>query len=137
MMNIGKAADASGISAKMIRYYESIGLLPPARRTASGYRYYTDDDVHVLHFIRRARDLGFAVEDIGGLLALWRDQGRASADVKQIALGHVAVLERKIAALQGMADTLRTLAAHCHGDQRPDCPILADLDAAQHCSSAR
>lgn len=133
MMNIGKAADASGISAKMIRYYESIGLLPPARRTASGYRYYTDEDVHVLHFIRRARDLGFAVEDIGGLLALWRDQGRASADVKQIALGHVAVLERKIAALQGMADTLRTLAAHCHGDQRPDCPILADLDAIHSC----
>lgn len=135
MMNIGKAADASGISAKMIRYYESIGLLPPARRTASGYRYYTDDDVHVLHFIRRARDLGFAVEDIGGLLALWRDQGRASADVKQIALGHVAVLERKIAALQGMADTLRTLATHCHGDQRPDCPILADLDAIHTCKN--
>ncbi|MDO9599323.1 MAG: Cu(I)-responsive transcriptional regulator [Azoarcus sp.] len=132
-MNIGKAASASGVSAKMIRYYESIGLIPPARRTASDYRYYTDEDVHVLQFIRRARDLGFVVEDIAGLLALWRDQDRASADVKRIALSHVAVLERKIAELQGMADTLRTLAAHCHGDQRPDCPILADLDTTQRC----
>lgn len=85
--------------------------------------------MHVLRFIRRARDLGFAVADIGELLALWRDQGRASADVKRIALGHVAALERKIAELQGMVDTLRTLAAHCHGDARPDCPILTDLDA--------
>lgn len=128
-MNIGKAADASGVSAKMIRYYESIGLIPAAHRTASGYRDYTDDDVHVLQFIRRARDLGFAVEHIGELLALWRDQGRASADVKRIALNHVQVLERKIAELQGMVATLRTLAERCHGDDRPDCPILADLDA--------
>ena len=130
MMNIGKAAAASGVSAKMIRYYESIDLLAAARRTEAGYRFYTDEDVHVLRFIRRARDLGFSLADIGDLLALWRDQGRASADVKGIALAHVAALERKIAELQGMADTLRTLAAHCHGDARPDCPILTDLDAA-------
>lgn len=129
MMSIGKAAAASGVSAKMIRYYESIDLLAAARRTDAGYRAYTDEDVHVLRFIRRARDLGFSLADIGELLALWRDQGRASADVKGIALAHVAALERKIAELQGMADTLRTLAAHCHGDARPDCPILTDLDA--------
>ena len=128
-MNIGKAAAASGVSAKMIRYYESIGLVVAARRTDVGYRAYTGEDVHVLRFIRRARDLGFSLADIGDLLALWRDQGRASADVKGIALAHVAALERKIAELQGMADTLRTLAAHCHGDARPDCPILTDLDA--------
>ena len=130
MMNIGKAAAASGVSAKMIRYYESIDPLAAARRTEAGYRFYTDEDVHVLRFIRRARDLGFSLADIGELLALWQDQGRASADVKGIALAHVAALERKIAELQGMADTLRTLAAHCHGDARPDCPILTDLDAA-------
>ena len=130
MMNIGKAAAASGVSAKMIRYYESIDLLAAARRTEAGYRFYTDEDVHVLRFIRRARDLGFSLADIGELLALWQDQGRASADVKGIALAHVAALERKIAELQGMADTLRTLAAHCHGDARPDCPILTDLDGA-------
>ena len=129
VMNIGKAAAASGVSAKMIRYYESIDLLAAARRTDAGYRAYTDEDVHVLRFIRRARDLGFAVAGIAELLALWRDQGRASADVKGIALAHVAELERKIAQLQGMADTLRTLAEHCHGDARPDCPILTDLDA--------
>ena len=130
MMNIGKAAAASGVSAKMIRYYESIDLLAAARRTDAGYRAYTDEDVHVLRFIRRARDLGFSLADIGELLALWQDQGRASADVKRIALEHVIALERKIAELQGMASTLRTLAAHCHGDARPDCPILADLDAS-------
>ena len=129
MMNIGKAAAASGVSAKMIRYYESIDLLAAARRTDAGYRAYTDEDVHVLRFIRRARDLGFSLADIGELLALWQDQGRASADVKGIALAHVAALERKIGELQGMADTLRTLAEHCHGDARPDCPILTDLDA--------
>ena len=130
MMNIGKAAAASGVSAKMIRYYESIDLLAAARRTDAGYRFYTDEDVHVLRFIRRARDLGFSLADIAELLALWRDQRRASADVKRIALEHVVALERKIAELQGMASTLRTLAAHCHGDARPDCPILTDLDAA-------
>ena len=130
MMNIGKASAASGVSAKMIRYYESIDLLAAARRTDAGYRAYTDEDVHVLRFIRRARDLGFSLANIAELLALWRDQRRASADVKRIALEHVVALERKIAELQGLASTLRTLAAHCHGDARPDCPILTDLDAA-------
>lgn len=128
-MNIGKAAAASGVSAKMIRYYESIGLIPSVRRNAAGYRHYGDEDVHRLRFIRRARDLGFPVADIADLLALWQDQARASADVKRIALQHVADLERRIVQLQGMADTLRTLARDCHGDGRPDCPILADLDS--------
>ena len=130
MMNIGKAASASGVSAKMIRYYESIGLITPAQRSDAGYRHYSADDIHVLRFIRRARDLGFSVHDIAGLLTLWRDQGRASADVKRIATAHITALQRKIDELQGMVATLRTLADHCHGDQRPDCPILADLDAA-------
>jgi len=128
MMNIGKVAAASGVSAKMIRYYESTGLIPPARRTGSNYRYYTDEDVHVLRFIRRTRDLGFSVDDVTGLLALWQDKQRASADVKRIALEHVAALERKIGELKTMVDTLQGLASHCHGDDRPDCPILADLD---------
>jgi len=126
-MNIGQAAAASGISAKMIRYYESIGLIGSATRTASGYRVYTDADLHTLRFVRRARDLGFSVEQMHELLALWRDRSRASADVKRIALEHVAELERKAAELHAMADTLKHLARHCHGDARPDCPILADL----------
>ena len=129
-MNIGQAAKASGVSAKMIRSYEQTGLIPAADRKESGYRDYSANDVHMLRFIRRARDLGFSLADIAELLALWRDQRRASADVKRIALEHVVALERKIAELQGMASTLRTLAAHCHGDARPDCPILTDLDAA-------
>mgnify|MGYP006196890943 CR=1 FL=1 len=128
-VNIGKAAELSGISPKMLRHYEALGLLGAVARTDSNYRQYSLADVHTLRFIRRARDLGFALADIGELLALWRDQGRASADVKRIALEHVVALERKIAELQGMASTLRTLAAHCHGDTRPDCPIITDLDA--------
>lgn len=126
-MNIGKASAASGVSAKMIRYYESVGLIPPARRTDTAYRIYSDDDVHVLRFIRRARDLGFSVDAIRELLALWQDKSRASADVRRIALEHVGELEARIAALQDMAGTLRQLAGSCHGDQRPDCPILVDL----------
>ncbi len=126
-MNIGQAAAASGISAKMIRYYESIGLISPAGRTDAGYRIYSDHDLHTLRFIRRARDLGFSVEVMRDLLALWRDRDRASADVKRIALEHVAELERKAAALRQMADTLHHLAAHCHGDERPDCPIIDEL----------
>ena len=126
-MNIGQAAAASGVSAKMIRYYESIGLISPATRTGSGYRVYSDADVHTLRFIRRARDLGFSVEQMTELLALWRDRERASAEVKRIALDHVTELERKMHELQGMANTLRHLARHCHGDHRPECPILKDL----------
>jgi len=126
-MNIGQAASATGISAKMIRYYESIGLIGPATRTESGYRAYSEHDLHTLRFVRRARDLGFSVEQMHELLALWRDRGRASADVKRIALSHVEGLERKAAELQQMADSLRHLARHCHGDSRPDCPIIEEL----------
>ncbi|MFN3945254.1 MAG: Cu(I)-responsive transcriptional regulator [Allosphingosinicella sp.] len=126
-MNIGQAAEASGVSAKMIRYYEQTALISPAARTDAGYRTYSDDDVHTLRFIRRARDLGFTVEGIAELLSLWRDRSRQSADVKEMALGHVAALRRKIAELEGMAATLQTLAECCSGDNRPDCPILKDL----------
>jgi MerR family gold-responsive transcriptional activator of gol and ges genes len=126
-MNIGDAARASGVSAKMIRYYEEIGLIPAAVRTDAGYRTYGDIEVQWLRFIRRARDLGFPVETIGDLLALWRDRGRHSADVKRLALDHVAVLERRVAEIQAMAATLRHLADACAGDDRPDCPILEDL----------
>ncbi|KAA2241112.1 Cu(I)-responsive transcriptional regulator [Salinarimonas soli] len=128
-MNIGEAAAASGISAKMIRYYESIGLVPSPMRTESGYRVYSDAEVHILRFVRHARDLGFPVEQIRDLVTLWRDRSRASNDVKQIALAHVAMLEDKIRQLQAMAGTLRHLAATCHGDERPDCPILDELAA--------
>jgi len=126
-MNIGEAARDSGVSAKMIRYYESVGLLPRAERTGSGYRVYQDADVHTLRFIRRARDLGFSMEQITALLTLWRDHGRASADVKKLARTHIAELEDRAAQLMAMSRTLRHLADHCHGDQRPDCPILDDL----------
>lgn len=126
-MNIGQAAKSSGVSAKMIRYYEQIGLVPPAVRSDAGYRHYSLPDVHSLRFIGRARDLGFSVEQISALLVLWRDRGRASADVKALALSHAAALKTKIAALQAMAQTLEHLAAYCHGNERPDCPILADL----------
>ncbi|MFO1151028.1 MAG: Cu(I)-responsive transcriptional regulator [Alsobacter sp.] len=126
-MNIGQAAGASGVSAKMIRYYESIGLVPKTVRTDAGYRVYSDSDVNTLAFIRRARNLGFSVEQITELVALWRDRKRASTDVKRIALEHVEILERKAHELQEMAATLKHLASHCHGDARPDCPILEGL----------
>jgi Cu(I)-responsive transcriptional regulator len=128
-MNIGQAAKASGISAKMIRYYEAIGLIGSAERTAAGYRTYGASDVHTLRFIRRARDLGFSVEQMGDLLALWRDRSRASADVKAIALTHIEELDRKAQALKEMSRTLKHLADHCHGDTRPDCPILEEFAA--------
>jgi MerR family copper efflux transcriptional regulator len=127
MLNIGDAAQASGVSAKMIRHYEAIGLLPAARRTASGYRVYGDADVRLLQFIHRGRALGFSLEKIAELLALWQDQDRASADVRQLAEQHIAELNRKIDELQSMKRTLETLAHSCHGDQRSDCPILDDL----------
>jgi Cu(I)-responsive transcriptional regulator len=125
-VNIGDAAAASGVSAKMIRHYESIGLLRAAR-AANGYRVYADRDVAVLRFIRHARDLGFPLEDVRRLLGLWHDRDRASAEVKRLALAHVAALEAKAGSLRAMAAGLRHLAAHCHGDSRPDCPILDDL----------
>ncbi len=126
-MNIGEAAEASGVSAKMIRYYESIGLIPITARTQAGYRVYSEKDIQTLGFIRRARDLGFSVEQIGKLVALWQDRERASTDVKRLALEHIEVLELKARELHEMASTLRHLATHCHGDQRPDCPIIEDL----------
>ena len=130
-MNIGDAAKASGVSAKMIRYYESEDLIPPAARSASGYRHYTDQDVQRLRFIRRARDLGFQMDGIRELLALWSDRSRHSAEVKALALDHVAKLESRMRELRSMAETLRTLADCCAGDDRPDCPILADLGEAR------
>lgn len=126
-MNIGQASDASGVSAKMIRYYEEIGLIRPPARTGSNYRVYGQDEVHILRFIRRARTLGFSIEETGALLALWQDKTRASAEVRDIAEGHIAALETKIAELQSMVGTLKHLVHCCHGDNRPDCPILDDL----------
>jgi len=126
-MNIGQAAAASGITAKMIRYYESIALVPPGRRSDAGYRVYSDDDLHVLRFVKRARTLGFSLEQIRELLSLWQNKARASADVKAIALGHVAELNQRIAALTEMRDTLQPLAGCCQGNDRPDCPILQSL----------
>lgn len=127
-MNIGDAARSSGVSAKMIRYYEQTGLIPPADRKDSGYRDYSVQDVHRLRFIRRSRDLGFSVAEIQDLLGLWGDRSRQSADVKRIASVHIGELNARIASLQQMADTLQTLVDCCSGDDRPDCPILADLE---------
>ena len=132
-MNIGQAAEASGVSAKMIRHYEQIGLLAPASRSDAGYRRYGPADVDTLRFVRRARDLGFSLEAIGDLLDLWRDRSRASGEVKALALTHVGALEAKIAELQSMGRTLRHLAEACHGDGRPECPILDDLAGGHHC----
>jgi len=126
-MLIGKAAKISGVNAKLIRYYESIGLIEPAERSHTGYRHYSENDVHILKFIKRARSLGFSIDQIGKLIGLWRDKSRASADVKAIALGHIASLEQKIDEMKAMVDTLTDLASCCHGDERPDCPILSDL----------
>ncbi|MFJ6328706.1 MULTISPECIES: Cu(I)-responsive transcriptional regulator [unclassified Rhizobium] len=130
-MNIGQAAKASGVSAKMIRYYEETGLIPAAGRTASGYRDYSDTEVHMLRFIRRARDLGFAVAEIGELLELWRDETRQSAEVKRLAQGHIEALKKKIADLQDMEHTLTMLVSSCQGDHRPNCPILQRLETTQ------
>lgn len=129
-MNIGQAARASGISAKMIRYYESVGLVPAVDRRASGYRDYGTSDVHRLAFVRRARDLGFSMEQIRDLLRLWSDAGRSNAEVKAIALGHVAELERRARELNDVAHALMHLASACEGDGRPDCPIIEGLEGA-------
>jgi Cu(I)-responsive transcriptional regulator len=127
-MNIGEVARASGVSAKMIRYYEETGLIPASTRSAAGYRVYGPNDVRLLRFVRRARDLGFSMQDVGELLALWRDTSRHSADVKQLAGQRIDELRGKIAEMQAMVATLEVLAARCHGDDRPDCPILEDLE---------
>jgi MerR family copper efflux transcriptional regulator len=130
-MNIGEVADKAGVPAKTIRYYEDVGLIPPARRTESGYRNYDDRDLATLRFVQRARSLGFSVKDVGALLALWNDSARASAEVKRLAANHVDEIDRKLAELKSMRHTLVDLMDRCHGDDRPDCPILDDLAQTQ------
>ncbi len=126
-MKIGQISTASGVSQRMIRHYEKIGLIPPAARRDSGYRDYDERDLHTLHFIGRARDLGFPIEEIRQLLALWQDRSRSSADVKALALARAEELGRKAEQLEQMRRTLERLATACHGDERPDCPIIEDL----------
>ncbi|MCU7373737.1 Cu(I)-responsive transcriptional regulator [Paucibacter sp. O1-1] len=130
LFNIGEAAARSGVSAKMLRHYESLGLLPQIARTESGYRLYSDKEVHTLRFIRRARDLGFSIAEITELLKLWQNRRRASSEVKRIALAHVADLDRRLAEMTAMKRSLEALASCCHGDERPDCPILDGLSEA-------
>lgn len=130
-MNIGQASRASGVSQRMLRHYEKIGLIPPAARRDSGYRDYDQRDLHTLRFIGRARDMGFPIEEIRTLLALWHDRERSSAEVKKLALSRAAELRERIAVLEGMRRTLEHLAKSCHGDDRPDCPILDELEADQ------
>lgn len=127
LVDIGEAAKRSAVSAKMIRHYEAIGLLPRVARTLANYRLYTPNDLHTLRFIRRARALGFSMRDIRELLGLWQNKSRSSAGVQKIARAHLAELREKIAKLQGMVATLEHLVRHCHGDHRPECPILDDL----------
>ena len=127
---IGTAADISGVSARMIRHYESVGLIPRAGRSAGNYRTYSDVDIHTLRFIRRARELGFSMKQIEQLVSLWRNRSRPSAKVRQLATAHIDELRTKIESLQSMVRTLEELAKHCHGDARPDCPILENL--AEH-----
>ena len=129
-MNIGEAAGASGVSAKTIRYYETAGLIAIANRSAGGYRVYTQADVYTLRFIKRARELGFSIERIRRLLDLWQDKSRASRDVKRLALDHIAEIRAKIAAMTSMRDAVQHLADACDGDERPECPILHDLEGA-------
>ena len=136
-MNIGQASAASGVSAKMIRYYESIGLIPKAGRTGAGYRVYSATDLGTLRFIRRARDLGMPIERIRLLVGLWHDEARSSGDVKRVALEHVSELRGKIAEMAAMCEALEDLARTCHGDRRPECPILDDLEAGGAGAPAR
>ncbi|WP_435531253.1 Cu(I)-responsive transcriptional regulator [Ramlibacter albus] len=132
MINIGEAARRSGVSAKMVRHYESLGLLPKVARTDSGYRLYSDADVHTLRFIKRGRELGFSMEEIGELVGLWQNRRRASASVRKIAQKHADDLGERIAQMQAMQRTLKHLIHCCAGDDRPDCPILDDLAAGSH-----
>lgn len=132
-MNIGQAASETGVSAKMIRYYESIDLIRQSARSGAGYRVYSEQDLHALRFIKRGRGLGFSLEQIRDLLSLWQNDQRASADVKRIALAHVAELDQRIAELTEMRDTLKQLAGSCHGDDQPDCPILQNLGTPGGC----
>ena len=125
--NVGEAARLSNVSAKMVRHYEALGLLPAVARTDAGYRQYTDKEVHTLRFIRRARDLGFSMAEIAELLKLWQNRRRTSASVKRIASEHISALDAKMAEMAAMRKTLQQLVACCHGDHRPDCPILDDL----------
>ncbi len=127
-MTIGELAKSSGVNAKLIRHYESIGLVPKASRTESGYRIYSKTDIQFLKFIKRARGLGFSMKEIKKLIGLWRNKSRASKEVKALALSHIKALETKILEMQEMADSLRLLARNCHGDARPDCPILSNLE---------
>ena len=129
VFNIGQAAGAVGVSAKMIRHYEAVGLLPKARRTFSGYRQYSDADLHTLRFIRHARDLGFSIKQIGELVSLWQNRRRPSSKVKALAQAHITELERKAAQTLAMKKTLDHLVHCCHGDERPECPILESLGA--------
>ena len=133
---IGVAAKRAGVSARMVRHYESLGLLPEVARTDSGYRQYTEADVHTLRFIRRSRDLGFSMEEIATLLSLWKDKERASAQVKKVAQAHIASLEERIAAMQAIQRSLESLVHCCHGDDRPDCPILEDLASEEQAKHA-
>jgi Cu(I)-responsive transcriptional regulator len=130
-MNIGQASRASGVTVKMIRHYEAIGLLPKPARTPANYRVYSENDVHRLRFIRRGRDLGFPMAQIKALLGLWQNKSRSSAAVKKIAAKHLDELKSRIAELETMSATLEHLANHCHGDHRPECPILDDLAKAK------
>lgn len=129
--NIGEAAVRTGVSAKMIRHYESIGLIPAPGRTFANYRLYADSDLHRLRFIKRARSLGFSMKQIGTLLGLWGDPGRSSGEVKRLAQAHADELAQKIVEMQAMQRTLEELARHCHGDHRPECPILDDLSGGE------
>lgn len=134
-MNIGEAARRSGVSPKMVRHYESLGLLPDVPRTDAGYRQYTDREVHTLRFIRRARDLGFSMAEIGELLKLWQNQRRSSANVKKIAQQHLADIDARMAEMAAMRKTLQHLVHCCSGDERPDCPILEELAQDRKVSS--
>ena len=129
LLNIGEAAEATGVSAKMIRHYEAAGLIPAAARSGSGYRLYSEQDLRRLRFVRHARDLGFSIGQIAELLSLWQDKHRSSSKVKQMAQQHIAALEQKILAMQTMKTQLQQLAEVCHGDELPDCPILDKLAA--------